>query len=161
MSHTLRALKKWIDKAEAFAEERGFDVENFFGARLAIDQFTFASQVRAACDTAKFASYRYAGIEAPKHADDETDLAGLRGRIDKALACIAEVDASAFEGSDDRIIQMQFLPEGKGVRAADYLAEFSIPNFYFHVTNAYAILRHCGVPLGKRDFIPRLTLQDL
>lgn len=156
----LTALKGWIDKAEAMAKERDFDVDNFFAQRLAVDQFTFAKQVCAACDSAKFAAYRLAGVAAPTHADDETTVAELRARIDKAIACIEELEASQFEGGDERLIALGFLPDNKRVRGADYLREFALPNFYFHLTHAYAILRQSGVPLGKRDFIASLTLQD-
>ncbi len=160
MSKMLRNLEAWLDKSVAFAESRSFDPENFLGERLAPDQFSLRKQVQASCDAAKAAAARLAGIEPPSHADTETTLLEVRQRIHKTLAFLETVTPDKLEGREDVEVKLPFL-EGKGLKASDYLMEMALPNFYFHITTAYAILRHSGVELGKRAYIGSLRVYDL
>lgn len=160
MSKMLRNLDAWLGKAEAYAQERGFEVDVLMSARLAPDQFTLDRQVQAACDTAKMTAARLTGGEAPSHPDDETTIAQLRERVRSTLAYLETVTHEAFEGSADREIQLPFA-KGKACKGSDYLVEFAVPNFYFHATMAYAIMRHNGVSVGKFDFIGGMKMFDL
>jgi len=160
MSKMLRNLEGWLGKAEEYAKERGFEVDVLVGARLAPDQFALARQIQASCDTVKFAAARLSGGEAPSHPDEETTVAELRTRIQATLAYLETVTHESLEGAGDRTIQLPFA-KGKGCKGSDYLVEFVVPNFYFHATTAYAILRHSGVPVGKLDFIGGVKMFDL
>jgi uncharacterized protein len=151
---TLNNMLRWLDKAQAHAEARKFDPNNYLGLRLAPDMLPFVSQVRIACDNAKGCVARLGGVENPKHEDNEASLDDLRARIRKTVAFVQSVPAEGFAGSEAREI---LLP----VRNRDplkydgesYLKHFALPNFYFHATMTYALLRHAGVELGKADFI--------
>ena len=156
----LRNLEGWIDEAVATAEERSFDPEVLVDARLSPDMFPFRRQVQSLCDAAKFAAARSAGVEAPRHEDNETTLTEIRARIATTIDYLSSFESSAFEGAEDRQVRLGFLPEGVHVLAGDYVREFAIPNFYFHCTTAYGILRNNGVLLGKRKFIGGMTLQS-
>lgn len=150
-------LDRWIDKAVAHAESHKFDPEIFFHARLAPTQFAFGRQVQSACDTAKFAIAKLTGTEPPVHPDTETTLAELRARIHTCRAYIEGFTADAFVGAEDRRCSHTWM-QGQAMRGGDYLDHYVLPNFHFHLTTAYAILRHNGVDLGKRDFLGRLPL---
>ncbi len=157
----LQNLAAWLDKAAAYAESKSFDAGVLLGARLAPDQFALVRQVQTACDNAKFMAARLTGQQAPSHPDDETTLEQLRARIASVVAYLDGFDdPAAFDGAAERRVTLRFLPEGAWVRGEDYLREFALPNFYFHVTTAYAILRHNGVGLGKIDYIGGMTLQN-
>lgn len=153
----LTNLKSWLEEAEQYAAEREFDVDNLVHARLSPDKFALVRQVQAACDTAKMTVGRMSGKDVPKHADDEATLADLKVRVDKALAVLEGFSAVDFDGSDERELTLSFLG-GARANGGDYVREFAIPNFYFHVTMTYAILRHNGVKLGKRRFLGSLPL---
>lgn len=155
----LRNVAKWLVEAEAFADDKGFDADRLLGMRLAPDQFELVRQIQSACDAAKFIGSRLAEIDPPKHADDEKTAAEARDRIQATVAFLESISPDALDGAADRKIVLPFLPEGQWVRGEDYLAEFALPNFYFHTTTAYAILRHNGVALGKRAFIGGMNLQ--
>lgn len=155
----LRNLDRWIEKALAHAKAKSFDPAVLMTARLAPDQYHFIRQVQAACDAAKFAGARLAGREAPAFADTETTVDEVRARIANTLTFLDGLTAADFEGAGDRVIALPFMP-GKGLAGRDYLAELATPNFFFHVTTAYAILRHNGVDLGKLDYIGSLNLRD-
>lgn len=159
MSKMLRNLDGWLDKATAHAEARSFDPEVLVQARLSPDQYPLVRQIQSACDSAKGAAARLAGVEVPSHSDTETTLAELRERIAKTLAFLETLTPEAYEGAEEREIQLSFLP-GKAIKGMDYAVEMAVPNFYFHVITAYAILRHNGVDVGKRDFIGSLRLHD-
>ncbi|MEM9072706.1 MAG: DUF1993 domain-containing protein [Myxococcota bacterium] len=146
-------LERWFDKAEAYAQSKDFSPDRYLEFRLAPDMFSWTRQIQAACDTAKFAAARLAGKDAPKHPDEETTFQELRARVRSVIDYLDGFSAGDFEGADERIIRLPFLPEGKGVRAGDYLNAFALPNFYFHLATAYDILRHNGVDVGKRDFL--------
>ncbi|NUP08479.1 MAG: DUF1993 domain-containing protein [Polyangiaceae bacterium] len=159
LTKMLKGLSACIDKAVAHATAKGFDPAVFTTARLAPDQYPLTRQVQAACDAAKFAAARLTGKTAPSHPDTETTIPELKARIDSVVEYLAGFSEKDFEGAKDRMISLPFF-QGKAITSADYLNEMALPNFYFHVTTAYAILRHNGVDLGKRDFIGSLNLKD-
>jgi hypothetical protein len=157
---TLKNLDAILAKAEAHAEARKFDVNNFFEARLFPDMLPFSVQVRIACDTAKGTAANLAGKEAPKHEDTETTVAELRGRIGKCLAYLETLTAKDFERTTpDTLIKLPNRP-GKALRANEYLFARQIPNFYFHATTSYDILRKGGVEIGKSDYLGPLDFID-
>lgn len=147
----LHNLESWLDEAVAYADARGFDPEILLQARLAPDMFPLTRQIQSACDTAKFIGSRLSGATPPVHEDDETTLAELRARIAATIAFLQTVDASAFDAGCDRVLDLPFM--GGETPAMEYLVVFARPNFYFHATCAYALLRASGVKLGKRMFI--------
>jgi len=150
----LGALLACLDKAQAHAETRKFSPDNYVTLRLAPDMLPFASQIRIAGDTAKAAVARLSGQEAPAFADDETTFDQLRSRIQKTLDYIASVPASAIDGSDARAIVLPMRNRDPlHFTGEAYLTQWVLPNFFFHVTTAYALLRHAGVALGKADFL--------
>lgn len=157
MSKMLRNLDVWLGKAVSSAESRSFDVDNLAGMRLAPDQFPLARQVQAACDAAKAGVARLAGVEVPSHPDTETTIEELRGRITKTLAFLETIGPDKLEGRADAEVVLPFLDDKK-IKGVDYLYELAQPNFYFHLTTAYAILRHAGVDVGKRDYLGSLKL---
>lgn len=153
----LTNLGHLLDKAQAYAEGRKFDPNNLVTARLAPDMYTLTRQIQASCDAAKFAAARLTGQEAPRHEDNEQTLADLKARVQKCLAFLTTLKAEHYHGASDRRITLPWA-DGKSMAAPDYLIEMAIPNFYFHVTAAYAILRHNGVEIGKMDFIGSIKL---
>jgi len=147
----------WLDKAEAHAKSRKFPVDNFVGMRLAPDMLPFARQIQIASDAAKGAVARLAGEEPPKWADDEATFDQLRARIQKTIAYVESIPAHRLEGSDKRDVVMPVGPDRTMRMSGEaFLESFSIPNFFFHVTMVYALLRHGGVELGKGDFLGSL-----
>jgi hypothetical protein len=155
----LRNLDRWIETAQAHARAKKFDAEYLMQARLAPDQFAFVRQVQAACDASKWAAAKLSGVEAPSIADTETTIEQARARIRTAIAYLESFKRAQFEGAAERKVAHSWM-EGKQMRGRDYVTEFAIPNFMFHVTTAYAILRHNGVDLGKMDFLGTLSLLD-
>jgi hypothetical protein len=158
MKKQLAQLDKWLDAAAADAKARSYDPNVFAGLRLAPDQFAFARQVQATCDTAKMAASRLTGKEAPAQADTEKTLEELQARVRSVIAYLDGFSAKDFEGAATRVVT-QPRWEGKVMSGADYFVEHAVPNFYFHLTHAYAILRHNGVNLGKRDYLGALSLR--
>ncbi|MCB9596971.1 MAG: DUF1993 domain-containing protein [Sandaracinaceae bacterium] len=156
----LKNLDTWIDDAVAYAGDREFDPNVLLTLRLHADMHPFTFQVQAATDAAKFAFARLAGKEAPSHPDTETTLEELRARLRSVIEYLEGFGPDDFEGAGERVVKLSFLPPGKVMLAGDYLTEMAMPNFFFHVTTAYALLRHAGVKLGKRRYIQTLTLQD-
>src|SRR5207342_1336115 len=129
-------------------------------ARLFPDMFAFTRQVQSACDQAKNAGARLAGIDPPKYEDNETTIAELKARIAKTVAFVKTLDARTIDASADGEINFPLGPNIKGhMKGADYLNHFALPNFYFHLTTAYDILRHCGVEIGKRDFLGSIPMR--
>jgi len=149
----LTNMSGFIDKATAHAEAKKFDGKVLVDARLAPDMLAFASQVRIACDFSKGCTARLAGIEPPKHEDNETTLAELKARIAKALDFISSVKPEQIAGSENRDITHVMRVMTLNMKGLPYVTNFVLPNVYFHVTTAYNILRHNGVDLGKRDFV--------
>lgn len=156
MKKQLGQLDKWLEAAGALAESKKFDPKNFMGLRLVVDQFPFARQVQVACDTAKLGASRLTGKEAPSHPDSEQTLDELRTRVKETIAYLDGFSAKDFESAASRSIT-QPRWEGKTMTGADFFLEHALPNFYFHLTTAYALLRQNGVSIGKRDFLGALT----
>lgn len=156
MKKMLLQLETWLGAAAAHAKAKSFDPNLFLGFRLAPDQFAFARQVQVACDTAKLMTSRLTGKEAPKHADDEITLDALATRIKDVVAYLDGVTTKDLEAAATQVIT-QPRWEGKVMSGADYFLEHALPNFFFHLTHAYAILRHNGVAIGKRDFLGPLS----
>jgi hypothetical protein len=155
----LNALCAILDKAEAFAKARKIDSAVLTGWRLAPDMFTLARQVQAAADQAKNASARLAGIDPPRFEDNETTIEQLKARLVKTVAFLNTLDPQPIDASAGREITFPIGPDNKGrMKGADYLHHFALPNFYFHLTVAYAILRQCGVEIGKRDFLGAIPI---
>ena len=150
----LTALLGILDKAEAHAAARKFDANNYLGLRLAPDQFPLTRQIQTACDHAKNASCRLAGVAPPVFDDKETAIGELRERIGKTLDLLRTIDAKAIDEAEEREIVFPAGPNNKfKMQGANYLLHFAMPNFYFHMTTAYDILRAAGVEIGKRDFL--------
>jgi uncharacterized protein len=143
----------WLDKAEALAKAKNFDVNTLLQARLAPDMYPLVRQMQSACDNAKFIAARLTDTKAPSDPDTETTVAELRARIEKTRAYLSTITEAQFQGAADRKIRPNYLPEGLAFQGNVYLNESALPNFYFHLSMAYAILRHNGVDVGKRDFI--------
>lgn len=156
MKKQLGQLDKWLEAAEAYAQTRKFDSKVYLTLRLAPDQFPFARQVQTACDTAKLVTARITGKEAPAHPDTEQTMEELRARVRTVIGYLDGFTARDFEGAASRVIT-QPRWEGKVMSGADYFLEHGVPNFYFHLTHSYAILRHSGVNLGKRDYLGALS----
>ncbi len=148
-------LDALLEKAEANAKERGFDPNLLVTSRLAPDMRPLSAQIQFASDTSKGTIARLSGGAAPAMADTETTIHELRTRIANTIDYIKSVPASTVDGSEEREVVLKF-PNGEmKFKGLDYLTGFALPNFMFHVTTAYAILRHNGVPLGKQDFLGR------
>jgi hypothetical protein len=159
MHKELGQMQTWLDAAGALAQKKSFDPNVFLGLRLVPDQFPLSRQVQTACDTAKLAAARLAGKEAPKHPDTEQTLDELRKRIGSVIDYLGSFSAKDFEGAATRVIT-QPRWEGKVMTGADYFMEHAVPNFFFHTVHTYAILRHAGVDLGKRDYLGALSLRS-
>jgi hypothetical protein len=150
---SLQNLGRQIDKAIAHAETKKFDGDQFAQARLIAGMLPFSAQVQISCDNAKGAVARLAGIDPPKHEDNEKTLAELKARIGKTLDFIATVKADQFAGAETREIVLKFPNLTLKFNGKDYVTKFVLPNFYFHATMAYALLRSNGVEIGKGDFL--------
>jgi uncharacterized protein len=152
----LTNLSALLDKAAAFAEAKKVDPKVLADSRIIADMFPLKRQVQIACDTAKGAAARLAGVEIPKHEDTESNFVELKERIAKTIAFIGGVKADQVNASESREIVLQFPRQTLTFTGRDYLAKFVLPNFYFHVTAAYAILRQNGVDVGKNDFLGKI-----
>ncbi|MEO6744179.1 MAG: DUF1993 domain-containing protein [Caldimonas sp.] len=146
-------LLTWLDKAEAHATARKFDPSVYLGSRLAPDMLPFTNQIQIACDAVKFGVARLSGVEAPKFADDEASLADLRTRVRKTIDFIQSVPAAQIDGTEDKDVVVPRRDGSMTLKGEAYLKNFVLPNFFFHVTTTYALLRHNGVELGKGDFL--------
>jgi hypothetical protein len=151
----LKNIEGWLDKAVAYAETKKFDPEILTTARLAPDQHPLTSQIQSACDQAKWACAKLAGKEGPSHPDTEKTIAELRQRIRTVTDYLATLKPEDFNGAEERTVSHQWMG-GKAMRGGDYLDHMALPNFHFHLTTAYSILRHNGVPLGKQDYMGSL-----
>ncbi len=157
---SLKALDAILVKAEAFLQEKGLSEASLLDLRLAPDMFPFKKQVQIVCDNAKGAAARLAGMDVPSHPDTEEHLAELRARIAKTLEFLATVPESAFADAGTRQITLPYFP-GTFMTGFDYAREYALPNFFFHLTTAYAILRKEGMSLGKADYMGALPFQTL
>lgn len=152
----LDALDAIIDKAVAYCEARKIEPDALLEARLFPDMYTFKRQVQAACDFAKLSVARLSGITAPVHDDKERTFAELKTRIAETLAVIKSADPAVMDAAGDREIKVKAGPRELVFSGQEYLLHFALPNFYFHCSTAYGILRHNGLEIGKRDFMRRL-----
>lgn len=151
---TLNGMLAWLDKADAHAAARKFDSKNYLGLRLAPDMLPFTRQIQIASDGAKGCVARLAGLDVPAWEDNEASLDDLRARIRRTVDYVQSTDAAAFQGADGReIVLPQRTGEPLRFSGEFYLMHYVLPNFFFHTTTAYALLRHAGVELGKRDFL--------
>jgi hypothetical protein len=151
--HGLENLSAILSKAEAYATVKKIDPSVFINARLAPDMFPLARQIQIASDGVKGCGARLSGIEVPSFPDTETTFAELQARIAKTVAFLQTLNAKQIDGSEDRAIQLKVGPRELSFKGQQYLTHFVIPNFYFHITAAYAILRHNGVDIGKQDYL--------
>lgn len=154
----LKNLSAILDKGDTYATAKKFEVEVLLQARLAPDQFNLIRQVQIACDTAKLAAVRLTGKESPSFEDNEKTLVEVKDRIQKTISYLEGLTVADFEGARERkITQPRW--ENKWMKGHDYFVEHVTPNFYFHVTTAYSILRHNGVDVGKKDYLGALSYQ--
>ena len=151
--HVLGTLDAMLAKAEAHAIAKGYDPAVLLASRLHPDMFDLTRQVQIACDMAKSGAARLAGVEPPKHPDDEKSFAELYARIAKVRAFLDTLDTATIDAAAARDISVPMRDRTLEFKGADYLTGWVLPNLYFHVTTAYAILRHNGVALGKADFL--------
>ena len=157
-SKILTNLSELLRLGAKCAEEKKFEPEILWNARLAPDQFNLIRQVQITCDTAKLCAARLSGKEAPKHDDKEKSLADLTSRIDQTKSFLQSISAADLRGADERkITQPRW--EGEHLTGQEYLIQHALPNFYFHLTTVYAILRHNGVEIGKKDYLGKLPLK--
>ncbi|HQR57102.1 MAG TPA: DUF1993 family protein [Burkholderiaceae bacterium] len=150
---TLGNLSAILDKAAAHAEAKKIDPAVLLAARLYPDMFPLTKQVQVACDFAKGTVARLAGEEPPKYDDNETTIEALKARIARTVDYVQGFQAARFAGAEERDVQMKIRDQTLSFKGLPYLAHMALPNFFFHATTAYDILRHNGVELGKRDFI--------
>jgi uncharacterized protein len=150
----LNALDACLDKTQAHADALKCDVTNILGSRLAPDMFTLGRQIQITCDFAKSISSRLIGAAVPSYEDSEVTMADFKARIAKTLAYIQTIKPEQFGGSETRAIEIPMRDGSKREYVGlPYLHHTGLPNFYFHMTASYAVMRHCGVPVGKKDFI--------
>jgi hypothetical protein len=152
-SRQLNNLAAILDKAAAYADARKFDPSVLVNARLYPDMLPLSKQVQIATDHAKGAVARLAGVEPPKYEDTEASFPELIERVRKTIAFVETFGAGNIDGSDERPVSVTVRSNTLNFTGADYLTRYALPNFYFHVTTAYAILRHGGVEIGKKDFL--------
>jgi uncharacterized protein len=153
LANALSNLSYLLEKGRAHAVARKYDPALLLAARLAPDMFPLTRQVQIASDASKYGVARLAGVEAPKFEDTEQTFEELHTRIARTIDFIQGVPASALEGSEDRIVKVPLRDRTLELKGIDYLVRWVIPNAFFHVTTAYAILRHSGVEIGKNDFL--------
>jgi hypothetical protein len=152
-AQNLESLEACLDKAEQYAAARKFDIGILMTGRLAPDMHDFIYQVQSACDYVKAAAAWLSGQTPPRHEDTEKTIDELRSRIRKTVAFVQSVKKSDFAGASERKVKLSWAPPGTVIGGEDYLLQVAIPNIYFHITTAYAILRHNGVDIGKKDFL--------
>lgn len=158
-SKMLQNLDRCLEKAIEHATAKKFNVDTLLQARLAPDQFALDRQIQSACDTAKFSVAYLAAKEPPVHPDSEKTMAELRTRIQSCRAFLETIKASDLAGGETRRVSAKWM-QGKWVNGEQHLLQMALPNFYFHVTTAYSILRHNGVDIGKMDFLGSIPLND-
>ena len=154
----LKNLETCLDRAEQYAAAKKFDVGVLMSRRLAPDMGDFIYQVQSACDYVKGAAAWLSGQTPPRHEDNEQTIDELRTRIRKTIA-FAELPESQYEGASGRVVKLSWAP-GKVIGGEDYLVQVAIPNIYFHIVAAYAILRHNGVDVGKMDYLGPIRFVD-
>lgn len=155
--HMLGNLAAILDKAQAHAEAKKIDASVLPSARLYPDMLPLASQVRIACDTAKRAAALLSGVANPVFEDSETTLPELKARVEKTIAFLQTVTAAEIDGTENREVVVKVGGKDTAFTGMQFLLARAIPNFYFHVTTAYDLLRHCGLEIGKRDYLGNTT----
>ena len=156
MIHNLKNLAAILKKGADHAKAKGIEPAVLINARLYPDMFPLVRQVQIAADSAKGAAARLAGVELPSFPDTETSFPELQARVARTIAFLKSVKPAQFEGADTREIQLQMRMGSVGFDGESYLVGWALPNFYFHLTTAYNILRHNGVELGKWDFLGKV-----
>ena len=156
MTRMLANLKNILQKAAEHAKAKKIDESALLNARLFPDMFVFTRQVRLACDFARGTGARLAGLEPPAYEDNEQSIAELVARIERSIEYLGTLKAQQIDGSETREIVRPIRGEPKKFTGINYLLQFALPNFFFHVSTAYAILRHSGVEIGKTDYIGAL-----
>jgi len=154
--HNLKTLELWLDKAEELATAKGFDIDVLMQGRIAPDMYGFIYQVQSACDYIKGAAAWLSGQTPPRHEDNEKTIGDVRARIRKTVAFVEVISKAQYEGASGRRVTMSWAP-GKVIGGKDYLLQVIMPNVYFHLGMAYAILRHNGVDIGKKDFLGQVN----
>ena len=149
----LSNLSTWLDKAEAHAQANKFEPAVYLGTRLAPDMLPFTTQIQIACDGAKFGVSRLAGVDAPKFDDTEASIAELRKRVQTTITFLESVPAAQIDGTEAKDVTIPRRDGSMTMKGEANLKHYVFPNFFFHVTTAYALLRHNGVELGKSDFL--------
>ena len=152
-TRVLNAMLGWLDKAQAHAEARKFSPDNYLTLRFAPDMLPFTKQIQIASDMAKACGARLAGVDVPKWEDNEASLDDLRARIRKTIDYLQSLPAAQIDGSEGREIVIPARAGELRFNGEAYLKHYATPNFYFHATTTYALLRNAGVELGKRDFL--------
>ncbi|MEN9489851.1 MAG: hypothetical protein RJA63_300 [Pseudomonadota bacterium] len=153
LKRMLGSLATILDKAVAHAEAKKIDPAVLFGSRLFPDMFPLSRQVQIATDQAKGCAARLAGVEVPKYEDNETNFAELQARLAKTIAFLDSLTPAQIDGSEGKDIVVQVRDLKLDFKGQDYLLQWVLPNFYFHVTTAYNILRHNGIEIGKKDYL--------
>lgn len=157
-TRSLKALRNCLDKAVAYAATRKFEADNLMTMRLAPDMWPLVKQVQVACDGAKGTPARLLGKDPPKHEDNEKTVPELKARIDKTLAYLQTFKAEDFRGCEDRKVNLPWAPT-QWMHGGEYITQLAMPNFYFHVTAAYCLLRQAGVDVGKMDYLGAVNVQ--
>jgi len=155
----INALSAILDKASAFATAKKIDPAVLLHTRLEPDMFDFTRQVQAVTDQARRGAARLAGAEPPSYEDNETTIEQLKARLAKTVAYLKTLDAKQVDAAADREITFPLGNMTGRMKGSEYLHHFLLPNYYFHLTAAYAILRHCGIDIGKRDFIGTIPIK--
>jgi hypothetical protein len=154
----LKNLSTILEKADHFAQLKKIDPSVLCQTRLAVDQFPLTRQVQIACDSAKFSVAKLTQKEAPVFEDQEKTIADLRARIHNTIEFLLSVSAKDFQNFENQTITYKWW-NGKSLTGADFVVQYAIPNFYFHLTTAYSILRHCGLEIGKSDYLGELPFK--
>jgi hypothetical protein len=159
-TQAVKNIEAWLDKAEEHAAAKHFDLGVLMTGRLAPDMKPFIYQVQSACDYLKAAAAWLSGQKPPKHEDTEQTVDEVRARIRKTVAFVVSVAEAQYAGAAEQRVSLSFAPAGKVLVGSDYLLQMTIPNVYFHLAMAYAILRHNGVDVGKMDFLGPINWVD-
>ena len=156
---SLTALKIVLQRGEAFAKEKKVTDEVLLRSRIAVDMFDLVRQVQVACDNAKGSAARLAGVDVPKMEDNEHTFTELESRIDKTITFLSTLTVAQFEEAGERHVTLPYFKD-KHFIGREYIYEYALPNFFFHIVTAYDILRHLGVPLGKNDYLGSYRIHD-
>jgi uncharacterized protein len=160
LAQNLKAVEIWLDKAEEFAAAKKFDIDVLLNGSLAPDMKPLIYQVQSASDYVKGGAAWLSGQKPPRHEDNERTISDLRARIQKTVAFVESVKEKQYANAGAQKVGMSWAPAGKILGGEDYLLQIVIPNAYFHIIMAYAVLRHHGVGVGKMDFVGSINWID-